>query len=111
MIQMMKGVTSISLSVLRECARFHDFCAHSLKTEREILVTPFIICIILLSLCQGGWSRLQAELDLDTSRLWKRNLGRDDRIVAAHAREVRQPYLDEVFNAVCVCCVCVCMYV
>lgn len=35
------------------------------------------------------------ELDLDFNRLGKRNLGRDDRIIAHWGKEVRYPYLDE----------------
>jgi asparagine synthetase B (glutamine-hydrolysing) len=43
----------------------------------------------------GGVTRLAAELETDTGRLWQRNLGRDDRITADHEREVRLPFLDE----------------
>lgn len=43
----------------------------------------------------GGWSRLEAELQQDVARLWKRNLGRDDRVCSDHGRETRFPYLDE----------------
>jgi asparagine synthetase B (glutamine-hydrolysing) len=42
-----------------------------------------------------GWQGLQQELEKDTYRLWKRNLGRDDRIISDHSREVRFPFLDE----------------
>lgn len=45
----------------------------------------------------GGLSALQAELELDMGRLWLRNLGRDDRIVADCSREARHPFLDEAF--------------
>ncbi|KAI4143264.1 MAG: hypothetical protein LQ340_007063 [Diploschistes diacapsis] len=57
----------------------------------------------------GGYSRhekaykrnkyegLLDELDLDFGRLASRNLGRDDRVVAHWGREIRYPYLDEVF--------------
>ncbi|GAB0488804.1 hypothetical protein MMPV_000013 [Pyropia vietnamensis] len=35
-----------------------------------------------------------AEMDVDLSRLWSRNGGRDDRVAADAGREVRYPYLD-----------------
>jgi hypothetical protein len=37
---------------------------------------------------EAGWPGLAAELALDVGRLWQRNLGRDDRLVADHGREV-----------------------
>lgn len=43
----------------------------------------------------GGYTRLVEELKLDVSRLGKRNLGRDDRVMAHWGREVRLPFLDE----------------
>ncbi|KAG8427273.1 hypothetical protein J3459_007353 [Metarhizium acridum] len=42
-----------------------------------------------------GYTGLIDELRLDVSRLGKRNLGRDDRVMATWEREVRFPYLDE----------------
>ena len=47
----------------------------------------------------AGWTGLQEELSLDVRRLWSRNLGRDDRLVADHGREARHPFLDEDFMA------------
>jgi asparagine synthetase B (glutamine-hydrolysing) len=44
-----------------------------------------------------GLAGLNAELERDCKRLWKRNLGRDDRIVSDSSREARHPYLDEQF--------------
>ncbi|KAK5137378.1 hypothetical protein LTR08_008956 [Meristemomyces frigidus] len=42
-----------------------------------------------------GFLGLLDELDLDISRLGKRNLGRDDRVISNWGREARFPYLDE----------------
>lgn len=44
---------------------------------------------------RGGMPALLGELELDISRLGKRNLGRDDRVMSHWGREVRFPYLDE----------------
>lgn len=44
---------------------------------------------------RGGLAALANELDSDVSRLWWRNLGRDDRVVGDHGREMRFPFLDE----------------
>lgn len=44
---------------------------------------------------EGGWKALESEMQLDMQRLWKRNMGRDDRCIADHGKEARFPYLDE----------------
>ncbi|RPA77080.1 hypothetical protein BJ508DRAFT_417291 [Ascobolus immersus RN42] len=44
---------------------------------------------------RGGHTALIAELQLDVSRLGKRNLGRDDRVLSDWGREARFPFLDE----------------
>ncbi|KAF7562211.1 hypothetical protein G7046_g1921 [Stylonectria norvegica] len=44
-----------------------------------------------------GYPGLVEELKVDVGRLGKRNLGRDDRVMAHWGREVRFPYLDERF--------------
>lgn len=44
---------------------------------------------------RGGYPELIEELKLDVSRLGKRNLGRDDRVMSHWGREVRFPFLDE----------------
>ena len=49
------------------------------------------------SCCLQAWQGLSAELSKDMSRLWRRNLGRDDRIIADTGREARHPFLDEQF--------------
>jgi asparagine synthetase B (glutamine-hydrolysing) len=44
---------------------------------------------------RNGFPGLLNELELDVSRLGKRNLGRDDRVISNWGREARYPYLDE----------------
>ena len=44
-----------------------------------------------------GYPGLIDELELDVSRLGKRNLGRDDRVISHWGKETRFPYLDETF--------------
>eukprot|EP00980_Cylindrotheca_fusiformis_P007655 scaffold1605_cov141-Cylindrotheca_fusiformis.AAC.18 len=41
-----------------------------------------------------GLQGLAEELQMDQSRFWERNLGRDDRICADHGKEARFPFLD-----------------
>ncbi|KAH9322257.1 hypothetical protein KI387_016896, partial [Taxus chinensis] len=41
------------------------------------------------------WVALQEEMKIDVQRIWKRNLGRDDRCIADHGKEARFPFLDE----------------
>jgi asparagine synthetase B (glutamine-hydrolysing) len=44
---------------------------------------------------RSGPSGLASELAKDFDRIWRRNLGRDDRIVSDSGREARHPFLDE----------------
>ncbi|KAJ3142614.1 Asparagine synthetase domain-containing protein 1 [Irineochytrium annulatum] len=44
---------------------------------------------------RNSWRGLLDELQLDVSRISSRNLGRDDRIISDHGKEVRFPYLAE----------------
>jgi asparagine synthetase B (glutamine-hydrolysing) len=48
---------------------------------------------------RGGYEALLDELQLDTNRLGKRNLGRDDRVISRWGKEARYPYLDEAVIA------------
>ncbi len=41
----------------------------------------------------AGAPGLSNELERDVSRLWRRNLGRDDRLIADSGRELRTPFL------------------
>ena len=52
-----------------------------------------------LAFARRGYLGLLEELELDFSRLGKRNLGRDDRVISDSGKEVRFPYLDEDFIA------------
>lgn len=50
-----------------------------------------------LAFTREGFPGLISEVNLDVTRIGKRNLGRDDRIISHWGREVRFPYLDEEF--------------
>jgi asparagine synthetase B (glutamine-hydrolysing) len=52
-----------------------------------------------VAFARHGYRGLIEELELDFSRLGKRNLGRDDRVISDSSKEVRFPYLDEDFIA------------
>ncbi|KAF8378576.1 hypothetical protein HHK36_029921 [Tetracentron sinense] len=43
----------------------------------------------------GSWLGLHEEMKLDMHRIWKRNLGRDDRCISDNGKEARFPFLDE----------------
>ncbi|KAK9676051.1 hypothetical protein RND81_11G050500 [Saponaria officinalis] len=43
----------------------------------------------------SSWLGLHDEMKLDMQRIWKRNLGRDDRCIADNGKEARFPFLDE----------------
>ncbi|KAI8906287.1 asparagine synthase-domain-containing protein [Gorgonomyces haynaldii] len=47
-----------------------------------------------VSFIKQDWTGLLEELQKDVSRISTRNLGRDDRIMADHGKEVRFPFLD-----------------
>ncbi|KAL4743666.1 asparagine synthase-domain-containing protein [Aspergillus similis] len=52
-----------------------------------------------IAFSRNGYRGLINEIELDVSRLGKRNLGRDNRVIAHWGREARFPYLDEDFVA------------
>ena len=93
---------------------------HKLRVSKEQDISPLLDNLPTLGTCTstcrvllvghgadelfGGYGRhetrakrggLREEMILDLSRLWDRNLGRDDRIMADHGRDVRHPFLDE----------------
>lgn len=43
----------------------------------------------------ASWLGLHEEMKLDMQRIWKRNLGRDDRCISDNGKEARFPFLDE----------------
>ncbi|KAL4875833.1 asparagine synthase-domain-containing protein [Aspergillus karnatakaensis] len=52
-----------------------------------------------IAFSRSGFEGLIDEIELDVSRLGKRNLGRDNRVIAHWGREARFPFLDEEFVA------------
>lgn len=50
-----------------------------------------------MAFTRRGLVGLIDEINLDVTRIGKRNLGRDDRVITNWARECRYPYLDEEF--------------
>ncbi|RAL01038.1 asparagine synthetase domain-containing protein [Aspergillus ibericus CBS 121593] len=50
-----------------------------------------------IAFSRNGFAGLIDEINLDVSRLGKRNLGRDNRVIAHWGREARFPFLDEEF--------------
>src|SRR5579862_442181 len=44
---------------------------------------------------RNGFPGLLESMNLDIRRLGERNLGRDDRVISHHGKQVRYPYLDE----------------
>ncbi|KAJ0420174.1 asparagine synthase-domain-containing protein [Aspergillus carlsbadensis] len=52
-----------------------------------------------MAFARSGFKGLIDEIDLDVGRLGKRNLGRDNRVIAHWGREARFPFLDEDFVA------------
>ncbi|SAM05687.1 hypothetical protein [Absidia glauca] len=51
---------------------------------------------------RGSWKELIKETQLDVDRISSRNLGRDDRIMSDHGKEVRFPFLDtDVVDVLC----------
>ncbi|RDW94110.1 asparagine synthetase domain-containing protein [Aspergillus mulundensis] len=52
-----------------------------------------------IAFSRNGFEGLIDEIELDVSRLGKRNLGRDNRVIAHWGREARFPFLDENFVA------------
>jgi asparagine synthetase B (glutamine-hydrolysing) len=52
-----------------------------------------------MAFARSGFEGLLDEIELDVGRLGKRNLGRDNRVIAHWGREARFPFLDEDFVA------------
>ncbi|POR36566.1 Asparagine synthetase domain-containing protein C4F6.11c [Tolypocladium paradoxum] len=104
--------TEMDLSIayaLYFAARGEGACQESPSSEPRPYITPARVLLSGLgadelfggyirhatTFSRQGYTGLIDELKLDVSRLGKRNLGRDDRVMAHWEREVRLPYLDE----------------
>ncbi|KAG5383705.1 hypothetical protein IGI04_035175 [Brassica rapa subsp. trilocularis] len=61
--------------------------------ERENQTVEY--CLHRTKYRNGSWVALDQEMKLDMQRIWKRNLGRDDRCIADNGKEARFPFLDE----------------
>lgn len=104
--------TEMDLSIayaLYFAARGHGIASSCRSPGQESYTTPARVLLSGLGADElfGGYTRhatafnrrgfegLINELELDVNRLGKRNLGRDDRVIAHWGRECRFPYLDE----------------
>lgn len=90
-------------------ARGIGMATNSSGGESQIYATPARVLLSGLGADElfGGYTRhgtafsrcgmngLIDELELDVSRLGKRNLGRDDRVISHWGKEARFPFLDE----------------
>lgn len=63
------------------------FLALSCHSFSHVRYTNFFLCI-MLKMRTTSWLGLHEEMKLDMQRIWKRNLGRDDRCISDHGKEV-----------------------
>jgi asparagine synthetase B (glutamine-hydrolysing) len=85
-----------------ECYSLFEEPPHSYSTAARVLLSGLGADELFggyvrhaTAFARNGYAGLAEELKLDVNRLGKRNLGRDDRVLAHWSREVRFPYLDE----------------
>lgn len=60
------------------------------------MVIAYVLIHLVLYACIS-WLALNDEMKLDMQRIWKRNLGRDDRCIADNGKEVLELALNGVF--------------
>lgn len=68
------------------------------KSSYDLILGPFIFVMFFAS-----WLALGEEMKLDMQRIWKRNLGRDDRCISDNGKEV---WLYNFSWVILMCCNC-----
>ena len=77
-------------SYTNSCWLSLDCCKLILLACMSVFVSHFV-----LLRSDDGWPGLVEEIQMELDRISFRNLGRDDRVISDHGREVRAPFLDE----------------
>ena len=82
----------IALAIYYKLRHFH---IDSLSNVYSLCNQSWQTVLLTVGCSDEGWSGLVEEIQMEIDRISFRNLGRDDRVISDHGREVRAPYLDE----------------